>query len=300
MNNRKQISTKRKSQGLFIFWALGPIILLYMILRIIPIFQTFYLSFHEWDLISKVQPWVGLDNFRGLLSDSDFLVSLKNTVIFSLGSAIPCIILALFLALAVNSKKIWGASGLQAVYFIPVIVSMVPISIIWKWIYDPSLGILNYALSLLKLSPRAWLVDPRLSMFSIILMTTWKQVGYYMVIFVMGLKNISRDFYEAAEIDGANAWQRFCKVTLPLLKPITLFVTVMATINSFMVFTQIYVMTEGSQGAPGNTVRVIVFDMYEKGFRFYQMGLASAEAVVLFVMVLGLSLLQLRLGRSHD
>jgi multiple sugar transport system permease protein len=260
---------------------------------------TFVLSFQKWDLISP-SSFVGLGNYVRLFHDQDFWVALGNTAIFAVGCSVPCIILALGLALALNSKRVWGNSVLQGIFFLPVVVSMVPVSIVWKWIYDPSLGILNYLLSLFGMSPRAWLIYRHLSLFSIIVMTIWKTVGYYMVIFLVGLKDIPKTFYEAAEIDGATGYQSFRQITLPLLKPITLFVTVMSTINSLMIFTQVYVMTAGEQGSPGNTLRVLVYDMFEKGFRFYQMGTAAAEAVILFAIILGLTFLQFRIMPSSE
>lgn len=296
----KCIGLNKLAEKRFIITALLPIVLLYLILRVIPILMTFYLSVHEWNIISPEKPLVWFQNYLFLLHDPDFLASMKNTLLFSVGYTVPCILLALGLALALNSKAVWGNSILQSIFFLPYVVSMVPVSIIWKWIYDPTLGILNFVLSLFGVSPKGWLVDPRLSLFSIILMTIWKTVGYYMVIFLVGLKNIPSTYYEAAKIDGANAFHTFTNITMPLLKPITLVAVVMATINSFTVFTQIYVMTQGSQGAPSNVVRVLVYDIYEKGFRFYQMGLASAEAVVLFVLVFFIMLVQIKAMRAKQ
>ncbi len=296
----KWFADKRPAEKRFIITALLPIVILYLILRVIPILMTFYLSVHEWNIISPRKPFVWFQNYVSLIDDPDFLVSLKNTLLFCVGYTIPCILLALGLALALNSKRVKGASVLQAAFFVPYVVSMVPVSIVWKWIYDPTLGILNYILSLFGAGPRGWLVEPRLSLFSIILMTIWKTVGYYLILFLVGLKNIPNEYYEAAQMDGANAFHVLKNVTLPLLRPVTLVATVMATINSFTVFTQIYVMTQGSQGAPGNVVRVLVYDIYEKGFRFYQMGLASAEAVVLFFLVFVLMIVQIRVMRSSQ
>ncbi|HUV09045.1 MAG TPA: sugar ABC transporter permease, partial [Spirochaetia bacterium] len=208
-------------------------------------------------------------------------------------------VISLALAIALNSKRVKILPFYQTVYFIPVVTSMVPVAVVWKWIYDPSYGLLNYFLSFFGMEPRAWLIEPGTALLSIGIMSIWKIVGYYMVIFLVGIKAISPQYYEAAEIDGANGWQKFFRITLPLLRPITLFVFVIASINAFQVFTQVYVMTVGSQGAPGNVVRVLVYEIYENAFRFFKMGYASAQAIVLFLLIAFLTLIQFRLAKER-
>jgi len=164
----------------------------------------------------------------------------------------------------------------------------------WKWILDSQYGLLNGALKWIHIAPQPWLTDPNLAIVSVIMLSTWKIIGYNMIILLVGLRNIPVDYYDAAHCDGANAWQRFRFVTLPLLMPVLLFVMVITTINSYNVFTQVYVLASDVQGAPGFLVRVLVYDMFEKGFRFSKMGLACSEAIVLFVIVLVLSFIQFR------
>ncbi len=176
---------------------------------------------------------------------------------------------------------------------------MVPMAIAWKWIYDPMYGILNYVLSLFGIPRVGWLVYPETALWAIIAMSIWKVIGYNMVLFLVGIKNIPSDYYEAAAIDGANSWNLFWRITLPLLKPILLYVLVTSMINAFNVFTQVYVMTTGTQAAPARTLRVLIFDIYENGFRYFRMGYASAEAVILTFLVLGLTLIQFRLMRTE-
>ena len=164
----------------------------------------------------------------------------------------------------------------------------------------PQYGLLNYFLSLLGISPRAWLVYPNLALYAIVIMSVWKIIGYYMMIFLVGLKNISKEYYEAALIDGAVGGQVFRYITLPLLRPIVLYVLVVATIQAFNVFTQVYVMTSDIQGAPGRLVRVFVYDIYENGFRYFKMGYASAEAVILLLIVLALTIFEFRVMGKED
>ena len=185
-------------------------------------------------------------------------------------------ILSLALAVALNRPS--RLTGLyQTLYFLPVITPMVPVSVIWKWIYDPGYGLLNYILSLFGVRPIGWLMYPNLALISIIIMCVWKNLGYNMIMFLVGLKNIPAQYYEAAAIDGASRWQAFWRITLPLLKPILLYVLVTSTIDGFNIFTPVYVMTTGSQGAPGNAVRTLVFNIYEEGFRYFKMGYASSR-----------------------
>ena len=188
----------------------------------------------------------------------------------------------------------------QTIYFLPVITPLVPMSIAWKWIYDYNYGILNYALSLVGLPAVPWLTEPSVALWALIVMGVWKVLGYNMVLLLVGIRNIPQTYLEAAEIDGAGAWRQFRHVTLPLLKPILLYVLVTSTINAYNVFTQVYVMTLGSQAAPGQAVRVLVFDIYQNAFQYFRMGYASAEAVMLTMIVLGFTLIQFRIARNKE
>lgn len=293
-------ATKRKREIYrFCYLGLLPVVLLYGVLRVYPILNTIYLSFFDWNLIKLYKPFVGITNYLKLFQDQLFGMALYNTLIFALVSVLAGIVLSLALANALNNRFKSGA-WYQIIYFLPVITPMVPVSVIWKWIYDPGYGLLNYFLSFFKISPVGWLVYPKLALFSIIVMCVWKALGYNMVMFMVGLKGISRQYYEAAEIDGANRWMAFRFITLPLLRPIMLFVFVTATIDAFNVFTPVYVMTTGSQGAPGNAVRTLVFNIYEDGFRYFKMGYASSQAVALLFLVLLLTVVQLKAFRDDD
>lgn len=294
----RPINRLTRSKYLFCYLGLLPVLLIYWVLRLEPIGRTFVLSFYDWHLIRPLKPFVGLENYRALLEDENFLLALWNTTVFAVFVVGISVVVGLALAvLLAGSLRLTAAY--QAIYFLPVITPMVPMAIAWKWIFDARYGILNYALSWFGIRPVGWLTSPDVAMWAIIIMSVWKVVGYNMVLFLVGLKSIPAIYYEAASIDGAAGWRMFRRITLPLLKPILLFVLVISTINAYNVFTQVYVMTQGSQAAPGAPLRVLVFDIYQNGFQFFKMGYASAEAVVLTLFILALTLVQFRVMRTE-
>lgn len=289
---------RHSPQWFFCLVVLTPIAVAYLVIRIIPIGYTAWMSLHNWHLARPFKPFIGLENYQKLAVDPLFRAALLNTTLFAVVTVPVTLALAFALALLLDKPMRGRLEGVYKVlFFIPVIPTMVPVSVIWKWIYDPSYGLLNYALGLFGIAPQGWLINANLALWAIIAMTVWKSIGYYMVLFLVGLKDIPMDYYEAANIDGANAWQRLGHITMPLLRPLMLFNVVIATIFAYNVFAQVYVMTEGPQGSPANPVRVIVLDMYENGFRYLKMGYASAEAMILLVIVFGLTLIQFRFLR---
>ncbi len=286
------------SKQLFAYISLLPVLAIYAILRIIPISQSFMYSLYKSKMVNPQAKFIGLGHYKSLLNDELFLLAIRNTTLFAVFVVFFSVVIALGLAVLLAGKVRFG--GLyEALYFIPVITPMVPVSVVWKWIYDPTYGLLNYFLSWFGIGPVGWLTYPQTAMYAIIIMSVWKVIGYNMVIFLVGIRDIPETYYEAAMIDGASSWQLFRHITIPLLRPILLFVTVISTINAYNVFTQVYIMTVGAQGAPGNAVRVLVYDMYENAFRYFKWGYASAEAVVLFLIVLALTLIQFKVIRSE-
>ncbi len=281
----------------FCYLALAPVLLLFGYVRGWPIIQSFILSFYKWELINPVRPFIGWLNYEMLLEDENFHLALKNTLIYSISTVVLSTLLALPLAVFL-ARKTRLSAVYQTIYFMPVITPMVPVSIAWKWIYDYNYGLLNYGLSIFGLPSVAWLTDPAIALWALIIMGVWKVLGYNMILLLVGIRNIPASYVEAAAIDGASAWQQFRRVTLPLLRPILLYVVVTSTINAFNVFTQVYVMTLGSQAAPGQAVRVLVFDIYQNAFQYFRMGYASAEAVMLTLLVLGFTLIQFRFARN--
>ncbi len=291
--------TAERSRVTFCYLMLLPILIMFLVLRIIPIAQTFWMGFFDWKLIGSGRPFIGIDNYLSLMADDQFWISIYNTFLYAGASVILCLIISLPIAVAL-AKKMKFTGIYQAIYFLPFITPMVPMSVAWKWIYDPKYGILNFLLSFVGVKPIGWLIYPGIAIWALILMNIWKNLGYNIVLLIVGLKNISPVYYEAASIDGAVGWNRFRYITLPLLKPMLLYVIVTSTINAFNVFTQVYVMTLGSQAAPGRAVRVLLYDIYENGFRYFRLGYASAEAVILTLIVIALTLIQFKAVKSEE
>jgi len=296
----KAVKKRKISRQLgFCIFGLLPIFALYTYLRFIPIIKTFYMSFHKWDLISIKKPFIGLENYVNLFKSALFVTTLKNTTVIGFGVLLLSLPLSLLVANSL-ANKLRSKSFFESIYFLPVIMPMVPVTIAWKQLLDSNYGIVNYFLSFFGIKPLAWMIDPKLAIISVIIITVWKNLGYNMLIFSVGLTGISKEYYEAASIDGATGFKSFRYITIPLLKPITVFVSIMTLIKGFNVFSTVYVLASDTQGSPGYVVRVLVYDMYENGFGFLKMGYASAEAVVLFVIVLALTLVQFALTSDKD
>lgn len=285
-------SKLRAPQHIFAVYVLLPIVAVYVATRIIPIFGTLFLGFHRWDLVDPAKPFIGFKNYIKLFHDRLFIIAIKNTCMLAFLSLVITLGTSLGLALILNRKEMRGGSVYEGVYFLPFIISWVPLSVIWKWMYDPGYGILNYAISFIGIPAQGWLVNPDLALYSIVLLVIWRSLGLDIVLFSVGLKNIPSEYHDAAIIDGAGGISLFRYITLPLLKPIVLYVVVMSTIINFAIFAPVFVMTIGSQAAPGNAVRVLVYDMYENGFRFLKMGYAAAESTILLIIVLFLTLIE--------
>jgi ABC-type polysaccharide transport system permease subunit len=192
---------------LFCYVALLPVLALFAYVRVVPIGFSVLLSFYKWKLISPLKPFIGLENYRQLMADDNFILALKNTTIYSLSTVIISIVLALPLAVFLAGGRRWSAFY-QTIYFLPVITPMVPMSIAWKWIYDYNYGILNFGLSLVGIAPVPWLTDPEIALWALVIMGVWKVIGYNLILFLVGIRNIPASYLEAASLDGATAWQR--------------------------------------------------------------------------------------------
>ena len=280
-----QLSTFRAQKLLFCSAALIPIFFAFIVLRGYPIANTFVLSFRRWNLLSAAKPWVGFRNYAKLLSSPEFTGAFLNTTIITFLFVPAVMAISLLLALLINSRRIKPFVPIyQFIYFLPVVCSIVPSAVVWRWMLDTQYGLLNYFLSWFRVPARAWLIDSPLVLYSIVMFDVWKNAGYYLIIFYVGLKGIPDQYYEAARIDGANNWQILTRITAPLLKPIILFVAVIATIRTYNIFTEAYVLvSSGGQMCP--SARVLVYEIYEEAFQFYRMGYASAEVVALLMVV---------------
>ncbi len=261
----------------------------------IPVVAALGFSFVEWNLLTPAK-WVGLANYSKMVSDPEFWRSIRVTLYYTVVSVPLGIVSALALAMVLN-QKLRGISIYRTIYFIPVVSSMIAVALMWRWMYNPTSGLLNYVLGTLfdffhlPLTPPDWLQSTTWAMPAIIIMSVWKGLGYNMVLYLAGLQGISAHFYEAAEIDGATAWNKFRHITLPLLTPTTFFVLIMAIIGSFQVFEQAYIMTKGG---PARATVTTVYYIYENGFQWYKMGYASSIAWALFLMILVVTMVQWR------
>lgn len=281
MNKLFEKFTNNQNFAAWIF--ILPAILGTFIFIIIPVICSFGLSFTDWDLLNPIK-FVGLENYRLLFKDNLFYKILGNTVVFALSTSILGVIIPLILASILNSK-IRGSEFFKTAYFLPFITPMVVIGIIWAWIFDPNIGLLNQVLHI----NINWLYDSNFALPALIIVSVWKLIGYNMIIFLSSLSSISNSMFEAAKIDGANAFQTFKNVTIPLLSPTIFFVIIITAISSFQVFDLIYLMT---QGGPFDSTNVLVYAIYKNAFEYFNVGKASAIAYVLFAIILVLTLIQ--------
>lgn len=272
-------NSQTSAAWIFVF----PALLGMLIFIIIPIFFSFGLSFAKWDLLNPIQ-FVGLDNYKEIFTEPLFDKILLNTVVFALATSFFGVIIPLILAAIMNSK-IRGADFFKTAYFLPFITPMIVIGIVWEWIFDPNIGLLNKVLQV----HINWLYDPHWAMPALILVSVWKLIGYNMIIFLSGFSGISNSMFEAAKIDGANPVETFFYVTIPLLSPTIFFVVIITAVSSFQIFDLIYLMT---QGGPLDSTNVLVYAIYKNAFEYFNAGKASAIAYVLFVIILVLTLLQ--------
>ena len=271
-----------------------PAVVFFALFSIYPIGRTFYLSFFDYSIVDPPR-YVGLENFRQIIGDERFNASLLNSFRYVAFTYIPVWLLALLLALALNTRI--RARGLfRMVYFVPVVMSWVVVSVIWKLIFHRN-GLLNTAfLAPFDLPPQNWLTDLHLAPDAIVLMSIWKEVGFFMVVFLAGLQNIPSDYHEAAKVDGATSFQAFRYITLPLLQPTILFTTVIGVITGLQIFIPQFVMT---QGGPVDATLVLTLDIYQTAFVFLDGGRAAAMSVVLFFIIAAVTLVQFRLYRSR-
>lgn len=256
-----------------------------------PILKTFYLSLFKWNLATPKKEFVGLANYVQAWSTPLFWQVLQNNVVFALGTIPISLALALGLALLIN-QKIQGLAIYRAALFYPTLFPMAAAAMIWLWILTPSYGLVNFYGKALGLPDVHWLGHSRFALWALVLVGIWKRLGYYMVIFLAGLQMIPEHLYEAAILEGAGPWKRFWRITFPLLSPTTFFVAIMAVIDSFQAIDQVYLMTAGG---PGNATNLFIFYIYQHAFRFFDFGYASAVSGILFLILLGLTVLAFRM-----
>jgi len=255
-----------------------------------PVLAAVGISFTDWDVITPPK-FAGLENYRRLLQDPTFAKSIRNTVYF-VGLMVPgATLIGLALALVMN-QKLRGITWYRTAYFLPVVSSTVAVALVWSWIYSKDFGLLNWILRQFGLQPIAWLSSTQWAMPAVIIMSIWGHMGEAMVIFLAGLQSISESYYEAAEVDGANSWQKLVHITLPLITPSIFFYFIITMISGFQTFETIYIMT---RGGPVNATTTMVYYIYRNAFRNFKMGYASSQAIVLFIIIMTLTLIYWRL-----
>lgn len=287
-------------QQLTPYLFLLPALFLLTLTVFLPAVNAFYLSFTQFEYdLTQAPKWVGLANLQRLVQDELFWKTLTNTLLYLLGVVPILVILPLGLAILVN-QKLRGISWFRAAYYTPVVISMVVAGIAWRWLYAEN-GLLNQLLQITGLVAKGegipWLTSPQFAIFSVMAVTIWKGLGYYMVIYLAGLQSIPAELYEAAALDGSDGWQKHWDITLPLMKPYLFLVAVISSISAMKVFEEVYIMT---QGGPRNSSKTIVYYLYEKAFRELDMSYACAIGLVLFLLILGLSILNLKLSESRQ
>jgi len=274
---------------------LAPNIIIFLIFVVFPVVATFGISFFSWDLLGDMK-WVGIKNYINLFQDETFLKVTFNTFYFTFASVPLCLIISFSLAVLLDSKirliKLW-----RAIYFLPVISSMVVVAIIWNWLYNPEFGLVNYFLSLFGIEGPAWLNDTTWAMPAVVITNIWKNMGYNMMLFLAGLQSISNTYYEAAELDGANFWGKLRHITIPMISFTTFFVVITSIIGSFQVFDLVMLMTNGG---PARSTSVMVHYLYENAFSYFKMGYACAQAVILTLIIFILTLIQFKYISVYD
>lgn len=258
-----------------------------------PMIYGIFLSFVSWSGLGSKE-WVGAANYIRMFQDRHFLQAVWNTVYYTMGILLIGVPLALMLAMLLN-QKLRGRNLYRMAYYLPVITMMVAVSMLWRWLLSTNHGLVNYFLGIVGIPRISWLLDPKWAMPGLILMSIWKGTGFNMIIFLAGLQGIPKTYYEAADIDGATWWHKFRHITLPLLSPTTFFIVITTMIYSFQIFQQAYILTEGG---PQGATTTIVYYVYKHAFEWFNMGYASAQATLLFIILVVAVFVQMRLQRK--
>lgn len=288
--------TRQEKRNLIAYSFIAPNFIGFAVFTLGPIIFAFVLAFLKWDGNSPMQ-FAGLSNFMMMVGNDRFKSSFINTIVYCVGTVPLTLVCALGLAIVLN-QKIKGRNFFRTVSFFPYVASLVAVAAVWNMLFSPMksgpVNMILYKLGVAAKDLPKWSADPHWVMFTIVLFSVWKNMGYYMVIYLAGLQGINAELYEASSLDGANAWQRFRFITWPQLQPTTFFVTIILTINCFKVYDIVYMLAGGSNGVINKSAIVLVYHIYEEAFRNWNLGYSSAVAMVLFLMVLAITLVQFR------
>jgi multiple sugar transport system permease protein len=287
------LAQKKMSQGkreaLWAYLFIAPTVLGLLVFYMLPAIGSFALSFTKWNGISTPQ-YVGLENIINLVQDGSFIRSIINTFVFTFVSVPLSVVIALLISLMLN-QRIKGMVVYRTLYFLPVVTMPVAVGMVWKWLYNTEYGLVNYVLGLVGLPQPSWLFDPNIALISVILVYVWMTVGNSVILLLAGLQGVSKTYYEAAEMDGASKVKQFFSITLPLITPTLFFVFITGMISSLQVFDLIFIMI-GNSNVLLEPLRTIVYGVYESGFVYSQMGIASAQAFLLFLAILTVTIIQ--------
>lgn len=284
-----------KKQGKIAFMFLLPYLLIFTLFRFGPSVAGLFVGFMKWNIVGDAT-FAGLDNFTKLFRDPMFYTSLKNTLLFLVIALPPLVVFSLLLAVLLN-QKLRFRNAVRTVSIIPYVLIPAVVGIIWNWLYDNNFGILNYYLKLIGFAPIEWLTNDKFALFSVAIVTVWSYMGYNMILYLAGLQDISKELYEASTIDGANKFQSFMRITLPLLKPITSMIITLTLINTIQIFDQIFVMTNGG---PGTATLTLVQYLYGTAFQNYNLGYGSAIGIAIVVILIVLVQIQSRLFKLEN
>ncbi|AJD92346.1 binding-protein-dependent transport system inner membrane component [Jeotgalibacillus malaysiensis] len=293
---------KSKASGFTSFLFVLPYLIMFTLFLVIPLVYGIYISFHDWNLISPIHPFIGLENYSAIFTSGSpenrvFLNGLKNTAQFVIYSVPLLVIIGLGLAMLVNSlpEKIRGF--FRTAYFLPFAISVSVIAVLWLWMLDSNSGLVNQFINSLGMDSIPWLTRLPFAWISLVIATVWWTIGFNMIIFINALNEVSEELYEAADIDGASSWHKFLHITLPSIRPIMIFVVITSTIASFNVYGQPYLMT---RGGPGESTEVLLMGIVQQAFQLRQMGSAAAMAMLMALIMIVISVGQFLVTRSGE
>jgi multiple sugar transport system permease protein len=284
-----------RRQGKIAAMFLLPYLLVFVVFRFGPSVAGLFVGFMKWNIVGKAS-FAGLNNFKKLFTDPIFFIALKNTFVFLAWTLPALVILSLLLAVLLN-QKLRFRNAVRTISIIPYVLIPAVVGIIWNWLYDNNFGILNYYLKMVGIAPVEWLTNEKYALISVAIVTVWSYIGYNMILYLAGLQDISKELYEASRIDGANRFQTFTKITLPLLKPITSMIITLTLINTIQIFDQIFVMTNGG---PGTATLTLVQYLYGTAFQNYNLGYGSALGIAMLVILIVLVQIQSRLFKLDE
>jgi len=291
-------SKLKASQHRFAYLALLIPVLVLCTFIILPTILAGYYSFTSFNIVTS-PVFIGWQNYVKLFDDPVFISALRNTTVYMIACVVLQVGIALGLAMIVTRTWLKGKVIFRTIYFLPVVLSMVAVAIIWQWVFDAKVGLLNMALGFVGISAQPWLKSTSQALLAIIIISVWKFTGYNVVIFTAAIQNVPIEYYEAAAVDGSNGWTDFRHITLPLIKPSILFATITSAIGSFQAFDAVYVITQGTGGPDFSTMTLLVY-LYRNAFDNLKFGYGSAVSIVMFVILMALTLTQMRIGKTAE